>query len=116
MNVLDDHLAGAVPSTLEEHFRFVEDAPDGDRVRYHLYCYYRGSGPGSLGDKYHQEWFISATEATVARDAQALVAERRQVNAALFRRDIIERLRAENSCLLKRGAGLVKMPAMPKVD
>jgi hypothetical protein len=115
VGALDDHVAGAVPASLEDHFRFFKDPPTGDRVRYHLYCYFHGSGPGSSGGKYHQEWFISDTEAAVA-GAQALEAERRQINVELFRRDIIDKLRAENTCLLERGTVLVKAPAMPSIS
>jgi len=116
MSALRNHLAGAVPSDLEKHFKFFEDDPDGDRVRYHVYCYYREAGPGGSAGKYHREWFISGTETAVGPDAEALAVERREVNIDLLRRDIVDKLRAENACLLEQGGVLLKAPAVPRAD
>ena len=115
MGALERHAPGAVPSTLRKHFRFTKDDPRGDVDRYHIYCYYRTSGPQWTKGKFHTEWSISDTEKATAADPDALRRERRDVNVELFERRIVDELRGENACLLEEGSELIKKPAMPQI-
>src|SRR3989442_1407135 len=76
MGPLESHAAGAVPSTLRKHFHFKKDDPRGDSDHYHLYCYYRTSGPEWSKGKFHTEWSIADTENATTPDPKALAQER----------------------------------------
>ena len=115
MGALESHAPGAVPSTIRDHFRFVKDDPRGDSDHYHLYCYYRTSGPQWSEGKFHTEWSVADTENATAPDPEALARERYDVNVELFEKQIVEELRRENACLLEQGGKLINKPAMPRI-
>ena len=92
-------------------FKFFYDRPPkGDAHVFHFYLYYvDDADPGRPDKKFHHEWKISGTEHHIAKDKDALIAQRKQENETAFRRNIAAELAAQGKRIVRRGDGSVHL-------